>query len=221
MRNHGQVCRYVDELPERVLSVLGAHTIGIQGNERIALMALAEEDNREQPHSREVKFVDALFRSDDPLIRRCLEDGLPDGVYGKLCRTVKCDGCGAKLNIAPCPTCAEIVRRKEVQERDDRGQYLPKTGISYWREQSVRLKSRETVRGGIPSRKTNAEPGGDEKIEIMRRRVERGESPCHPKDKRREMRQSRVELAEVSTEFVRECDPDFEWPEASGVWWRA
>jgi len=73
---------------------------------------------------------------------------------------VRCPECGVLLSLVPCISCFPIL--KIPQGLDDQDDYP----------------------GLRPGEPTQSRPGSEEKIEIMRQRVARGELPCHPKDKR-------------------------------------
>ena len=107
-------------------------------------------------------FVKLLDSSEDPLIARCIREGLPVQAVAELPfpNTVRCPGCGSLVNVVPCVSCINEKCREDAQERDDFDDWRPRPA-------------------SIP---TEARPGTMEKIEVMRRRIEQGEAPFHPED---------------------------------------
>ena len=88
-------------------------------------------------------------------LRRCETERFKNGV------TVRCR-CGALCCGVPCGACARL----GVNEPDNPTNEPDEPLVT-------------------PSEPTQAKPGSPEKIEVMRQRVERGESPFHPDDETR------------------------------------
>lgn len=176
--------RYVAGLPERVLSVLAAKTIGYQGAEDIALVALREPYERigrpDKPTKKQVNFTKRTLASKDPLIQRCLILGLPRGVYGNLARPVRCS-CGSLITVAPCVQCSSQL----------------------WEETVARIGDRPARPYETPAESTVAEPGTPEKIAVIKARIRAGESAFHPCDPvyiPPKANSARIRL--ISTEFI-------------------
>lgn len=106
--------------------------------------------------------IHALKTSDNPLVRKCVDIGLPPRVTAELpfpC-TIRCKACGASVNMVPCVLCRNKMLTSDEFERDD---------IDNWRPVPAAIS-------------THHRPGTYEKIEVMRQRVARGEAPFHPDD---------------------------------------
>ena len=105
-------------------------------------------------------FVGDLYSSQEYLIQTILRLGLPGFCAAELPmpNTVRCRKCGNTVSVVPCVSCANSVETKKKE------------------------KLKETADAVISQIPTLAPPGSDEKIEIMRLRILRGESPFHPQD---------------------------------------
>lgn len=103
-------------------------------------------------------FVGDLYATPQHVIKHALLHGLPGDCAAELPmpNSVRCQRCGSSVNAVPCVLCSNATRKKR--------------------------KLRGFTAEQMPLEPTTAAPGGAEKIEIMRLRVSRGESPFHPKD---------------------------------------
>lgn len=111
------------------------------------------------------EFAKMLLASEDELIQDCIAEGLPIMASAELPfpNTVRCPGCGLLVNVVSCVSCRNEMFPEDVAERDDFDNWKP-----------------------VPAEEpTEARPGTVEKIEIMRARIEQGQSPFHPDDAER------------------------------------
>jgi len=81
-----------------------------------------------------------------------------------------------RLRKAVCVVCGRTFSTTKRKERA----FCKKCGRALLIE---RMAFAESYKAKIPSEPTSHLPGSDEKIEVMRARVERGESPFHPDDR--------------------------------------
>lgn len=104
-------------------------------------------------------FTERLLTSRNRVIQTCLKHGLPACCTVEVPHPnlVRCKRCGAMVFMIPCVRC----------------------GCSSWRPDEdawLGVKPKE------PEHPTSCSPGSPEKIEVMRQRVSRGESPFHEGD---------------------------------------
>lgn len=123
--------------------------------EEIARLLVVEDRHRGRLRRLIVKFG----KSRCPVIRKILRKGLPSHSACELpCENVvRCKGCGGLINSIPCVKCT--------------------CG-------NVTIKTTESAAWRLPERPTGFSPGSKEKIELMRERVSKRESPFHPRDRR-------------------------------------
>jgi hypothetical protein len=163
-----QKVNHPDELPDSTIVVIGLWNMGYTDMKTVGrLLGLVDL----RPLRRLAKM---LKTSEDPVIRRCVDVGLPPGVYRQLpgmngppvephrrkTRGVLCKLCGRTVDCVPCPRCSMVSPRTE-EIKGGNG----------------KLKSTS------PMYTTDANPGSLRKLTILRHRLERGEELFHPEDK--------------------------------------
>lgn len=119
-------------------------------------------------HVRDLRQLRKLLRmlktSKNPVVRRCVDEGLPPGMMRPFPYSgsrVRCPACHNLVNCVPCQ-CGRMTKRKA------------------WLRQGGRdSSSKEDPLNRTP---TIAYPGTREKLAIMRRRAERGQPLFHPDD---------------------------------------
>lgn len=146
-----------EDLPDTTIVILGLMEMGYTD---LALIAEILHVNRIRPLRRLLKM---LKTSRNPVIRRCVDVGLPPGMFREFPyhdRSVRCPLCGGMVKTAPCAKCATPFGRHATEE-------FP----------------RECVYPAPEA--TTAEPGTLRKIAVLRMRLERGEELFHNNDMRR------------------------------------
>lgn len=146
-----------EDLADTTIVILGLWQMGYTDINQIADIL----------HIRRLSHLNRLIRllktTKNPVIRRCVDVGLPPGLHREIptwshVRSVRCPLCKMMVDTVPCPKCSSprwLVAECDQDDEADRKR---------------------------PKRKTNARPGSLEKIEVMRKRLERGEAVHHPKD---------------------------------------
>lgn len=160
------------DLPDTTLVVIGLWNMGYTDLAFVAhVLWITDTEPLE-------KLYVMLHSTQDPLIRRFVDDGLPPGVYGSLAlkpgrfgvdekesedrevRGVKCLLCGAKVSMVPCPACST---------RHPDGPLPP-------------YKYR-TDPHPMPHWPTDAPPGSAEKVHVLATRRALGLSLWNPQDR--------------------------------------
>lgn len=143
-----------EDLADTTILVLGLMEMGYTDIERIVDILRLQERRSLR------KLLRMLKTSRNPVVRQCVDVGLPPG----LCRPfpyegikVLCPVCHSMVDHAPCPHCSLVVAGRCAPERP----------------------RKERPLDGAP---TKALPGTWRKVQIMRRRAEEGLSVFHPRD---------------------------------------
>lgn len=115
-----------------------------------------------------LSFIDRLERSQNPVIRHCLRHGLPADVSATLPdeETWRCPDCGNDSRYIPCVRCAAV----------GEGCSEPFFG------ETCSLDSESLGAPKEPKEPTDAPPGSWEKLQVMQKRFEAGESIFHRND---------------------------------------
>lgn len=110
-------------------------------------------------------FIDTLFDTDEPVITRCIRDGLPPEGAAKLShgRSLKCPLCSQQIKSVPCVACNKVESDAKINEDSFQADI-----------HNLPLR--------VSRRKTNELPGTSGKISVMRKRIQAGLSPFKPED---------------------------------------
>lgn len=114
----------------------------------------------EKRHLRSLgKFVEKILTSKNRVLTTCLRHGMPSTctVEVPFPNLVRCKSCGSSVFVIPCVNCSA--------RSWDPGEMKPPTG-----------------KPTKPKEPTPEPPGSPGKVEVMRERVSRGESPFHDGD---------------------------------------
>lgn len=153
----------VHDLSPTTRAIIGLSEMGIVDHRKIArhVFQMKPDDpiRDDQLHA-----VYLVLTSDLPTISLALNFGLPAGASAHLHRPVWCESCGHMVRMAPCVAC-----------------YM----MEKWTEDDT-SETTHPYRARKPRTETQLEPGSADKIELMKRRVDRGEAPCHQNDKQYE-----------------------------------
>lgn len=174
---HKRLCRPSD-LGLFARRAIGLWQMGVTDERRIADIVYQPSDSRpaqqalidfERLHAKVVRFLGFCLESPHPVVRYVIDHGLPACCSAPLPegKSVLCPECGGIINSAPCVACVPGHITDDELAPDEYAQIQPVA------EDKPFL---------MPKQKTYFRPGTQEKIEIMRQRIERGESAFHPKD---------------------------------------
>lgn len=115
------------------------------------------------------EFLELVFESKHKVTEYILDEGLPRGCGAWLPegRSVWCPECGSQISIVPCQACTDP--------------FVTDCTLVWANGQYERQDVDEPLK--TPKWAAQCAPGSLNKIELMRRRLERGESCFHEKDR--------------------------------------
>ncbi len=145
-----------EDLSDTVLVVIGLWNMGIDS------LALMRKVLRPKHPERLEALVEQLRGSIDPVVRRCIDAGLPVGLSVPLPfgDSVRCPLCSHLVTWVPCPSC------------NQRGSWVLPDGQG----------TREETAPPLPDYPSAAPPGSFQKIRVFQSRLARGEALFHPND---------------------------------------
>ena len=147
-----------EELGDTTIVVIGLRHMGLSFEEVAEILKV-----RDTSHLR--CLYDVLEITDNPVVRQCVDVGLPAGLSAALPwegTSVRCRLCGAKINQVPCPVCSIQAAGPAPAEADpDFGPPPPE-----------------------PEQPTQAEPGSLRRIIVFQERLRLGQAIFHPADSR-------------------------------------
>lgn len=168
------------DLAERLKLVLALHSMGLKPR------SIAYVLNRgEKPKGWQREFVYWVLDHKEPLVQRCVKEGLPVGMYVPLpgmsswmqsedgrdrvhVFKIRCPACGVLLTQVPCVACCQAMW---INDQVKSG------AIKHLKDLSPTGEIRD-----IPDNPCAGAPGSKDKIEAMRERFSRGLHLYHPDD---------------------------------------
>jgi hypothetical protein len=149
-----------EDLSDMAIAVIGLWNMGVHRLDRMSELLRGPKQSQKAVEDSVMRMIWTLQDSQNPIVRACIEEGLPAGMCVKLPaeRTIRCLLCGGIVDTVPCPRCSAVGSWEEDDQ--DFGDPPP-----------------------LPKRPTNARPGGFQKIRTLQARLSRGEALFHPDDR--------------------------------------